>query len=122
MSRVITGMSRPLASAATQPNRLRPKRCSSYARPKAANDSRVLGSSDRPVRFMWGRNMIRALLVLALATCATQAAASQISGRDQAIGSAIIQSNDHRTVLFGIDAAMPKRTCRFAAGMMVDRP
>jgi len=66
--------------------------------------------------------MIRALLVLAIATCATQAAASQNSGQGQAVASAVIRINDQRTVASGIDAVMRKRTCLLVAGIVVDRP
>jgi len=55
--------------------------------------------------------MIKALLVLAIAACATQAAASQVSGHGKAIDSTIIQINDQRFMLFGIDSVMRKQSC-----------
>ena len=55
--------------------------------------------------------MIRALLVLTIATCATPAVASQVSGHGRAIDSTIIEINDQRFMLFGIDSVMRKQTC-----------
>ena len=55
--------------------------------------------------------MIKALLVLAIVTCATQATAGQISGQGKAIDSTIIKINDQRIMLFGIDSVMRKQTC-----------
>jgi hypothetical protein len=58
---------------------------------------------------------------LVIATCATQAAASRISRPGRAMASAIVQINDRRTLLAGIDLVMCKRTCQVAAGIVVHR-
>jgi endonuclease YncB( thermonuclease family) len=55
--------------------------------------------------------MVRALLVLAVVTCAVHAEAGQISGRGKAIDSTIIEINDQRIMLFGIDSVMRKQIC-----------
>ena len=56
--------------------------------------------------------MKRVLLVLAISTCAGQAAATQISGQGKAIDSTIIKVNDQRIMLFGIDSVMRKQLCK----------
>jgi endonuclease YncB( thermonuclease family) len=55
--------------------------------------------------------MVRAFLVLTLATCAVHAQASQISGPGKAIDSTIIEINTQRIMLFGIDSVMRKQIC-----------
>ena len=55
--------------------------------------------------------MVRAFLVLAIATCAVQAQASQISGQGKAINSTIIEISTQRIMLFGIDSVMRKQIC-----------
>ena len=55
--------------------------------------------------------MTKALLLLALATCVMQAEASEIKGKAKAIDSTIIQINDQRIMLFGVDSVMRKQTC-----------
>src|SRR3954464_256789 len=55
--------------------------------------------------------MRKTLLVLAMATCAGQAAASEISGQGKAIDSTVIQVNDQRIMLFGVDSVMRKQVC-----------
>lgn len=56
--------------------------------------------------------MIRLLMVLALAIGTAQAAESQISGSGKAIDSTIIQINEQRIMLFGIDSVMRKQACK----------
>ena len=55
--------------------------------------------------------MIRTLVVLTVAAYATPAAASEFSGSGKAIDSTIIQVNDQRIMLFGIDSVMRKQVC-----------
>jgi endonuclease YncB( thermonuclease family) len=55
--------------------------------------------------------MIRAFLVLAIATGVTQASASEISGQGTAVDSTVIQVNDQRIMLFGVDSVMRKQIC-----------
>lgn len=55
--------------------------------------------------------MRKALLVLAIATCAVQAEAGQFTGRGKAIDSTIIAIDNQRVMLFGIDSVMRKQLC-----------
>jgi endonuclease YncB( thermonuclease family) len=61
--------------------------------------------------------MIRVLMVLAMTICAARAAPgensgqNQISGQGKAIDSVILQINDQRVMLFGIDSVMRKQHC-----------
>jgi endonuclease YncB( thermonuclease family) len=55
--------------------------------------------------------MVRAFLLLAIATWSVQAQAAQITGRAKAIDSTTIQIGDKRVMLFGIDSVMRKQLC-----------
>jgi endonuclease YncB( thermonuclease family) len=55
--------------------------------------------------------MIRVFLILAAIVCATHASAAQVTGRAKAIDSTIIQINEQRIMLFGVDSIMRKQTC-----------
>jgi endonuclease YncB( thermonuclease family) len=55
--------------------------------------------------------MIRALLILAMATLAMPAHAGQISGEAKAIDSTTIRIGEQRVLLFGIDSVMRKQLC-----------
>jgi endonuclease YncB( thermonuclease family) len=55
--------------------------------------------------------MIRALLILAMATFAMPARAGQISGEAKAIDSTTIRIGEQRIMLFGIDSVMRKQLC-----------
>jgi endonuclease YncB( thermonuclease family) len=55
--------------------------------------------------------MIRVFLSLAMATVATHVHAGQITGPAQVIDSTIIEINDQRIMLFGIDSVMRKQNC-----------
>ncbi len=55
--------------------------------------------------------MVRALLVLAFATCAFQAEANQVSGQGKAIDSTVVAIGNQRVMLFGIDSVMRKQIC-----------
>jgi hypothetical protein len=57
--------------------------------------------------------MVRAFLLLAIATWSVQAQAAQITGRAKAIDSTTIQIGDKRVMLFGIDSVMRKQLCVF---------
>ena len=56
--------------------------------------------------------MIRLLLLLAFAMSMAQAMESHISGRAKAIDSTIIQINEQRVMLFGVNSVMRKQGCR----------
>jgi endonuclease YncB( thermonuclease family) len=54
---------------------------------------------------------MRVFLALAIAMCATQAFASQLSGQGKAIDSTIIQIGDKRVMLFGVDSVTRRQAC-----------
>jgi endonuclease YncB( thermonuclease family) len=56
--------------------------------------------------------MKRIFLVLAIVTYGGPAVASQVSGHGKAIDSTIIQVDEQRIMLFGVDSVMRKQTCR----------
>jgi endonuclease YncB( thermonuclease family) len=55
--------------------------------------------------------MVRAILALAIIGCAVQAEAGQVSGQGRAIDSTIIEINNQRIMLFGIDSVVRKQVC-----------
>jgi endonuclease YncB( thermonuclease family) len=55
--------------------------------------------------------MVRAILALAILSCAVQAEAGQVSGQGRAIDSTIIEINNQRIMLFGIDSVVRKQVC-----------
>lgn len=55
--------------------------------------------------------MFRALLLLAVAACGTGAEAAEITGAAKAIDSTIVQINNQRIMLFGVDSVMRKQPC-----------
>ena len=63
------------------------------------------------VHFAGRKELIRALLMLAMAVFAVAAQAGQISGEAKAIDSTTIQIGDQRVMLFGVDSVMRKQIC-----------
>ena len=55
--------------------------------------------------------MIRALFALALLLCISQAKATEITGRAQAVDAGVIEIDGKRIMLFGIDSVMRKQPC-----------
>jgi endonuclease YncB( thermonuclease family) len=55
--------------------------------------------------------MIRAFLILATVAGTAHASATQVTGHGRAIDSTIIQIDEQRIMLFGVDSIMRKQTC-----------
>ena len=55
--------------------------------------------------------MIRALLLFATVAYALPVQAGQVTGQGKAIDSTIIEVNNQRVILFGVDSVMRKQTC-----------
>jgi endonuclease YncB( thermonuclease family) len=54
---------------------------------------------------------MRVFQALAIAMCATQAFATEVSGQGKAIDSTIIQIGDKRVMLFGVDSVTRRQAC-----------